>query len=501
MKASPPSSRLQTCSNIIVRWLGTEWCFYVILACFAAQALWFALSARYPMAFDENFHFGLIKLHAAQWLPFFTHQPGGADAYGAVVRDPSYLYHFLLSIPYRFIRLVLHGQTQQIIALRVINICLLAWSYVLFRRLLERLGASRALRHAILLIFTLIPILPFLAAHINYDNLFIPFTAWTLLAVFAWFDAVSQRRLPVGRTVLLVGIMLLGCLVKFAFAPIMAAALLAMAWHLWRHRAEWSGIRSSILPSYRRLALGWKITVIVFGVLTLGLFLERYGVNMIRFHTPQPDCGQVLSVAACSQYGPWNRDYQYVQHRSPAYRPNVIAYVGEWIWGMWHRSFFAISDTYTNKTPLPLPGYTAAAAGAAGLALCAVYARRIWRGNRYRQFALFAMGCYVFALFLDTFRSYVRTGVPVAVNGRYLLAFLPVVMLFTGLAYRELFRHRAALKTVAVIVVLAGFLQGGGVITFIVQSDPSWDWPGSLAVRANNTARRILQPVVIGAKK
>ncbi|MGI0134888.1 MAG: hypothetical protein ACREBW_08030, partial [Candidatus Micrarchaeaceae archaeon] len=84
------------------------------------------------MAFDENFHFGLIQLHADQWLPFFTHQPANADAYGAIARDPSYLYHFLMSIPYRLIRLITPNTTAQIIALRLINIALFTSGFVLF---------------------------------------------------------------------------------------------------------------------------------------------------------------------------------------------------------------------------------------------------------------------------------------------------------------------------------------------------------------------------------
>ena len=63
----------------IIRFLGSERCFYVIVICFVLQAVWLAATARYPMAFDENFHFGLIQLHADQWLPFFTHQPANAD--------------------------------------------------------------------------------------------------------------------------------------------------------------------------------------------------------------------------------------------------------------------------------------------------------------------------------------------------------------------------------------------------------------------------------------
>lgn len=62
--------------------------FAVITLVFIIEALWLAFTSRYPMAYDEDIHFGTIKLYAEQWLPFFGSQPAGADQFGAVVRDP-----------------------------------------------------------------------------------------------------------------------------------------------------------------------------------------------------------------------------------------------------------------------------------------------------------------------------------------------------------------------------------------------------------------------------
>src|ERR1700722_8925502 len=76
-------------------------CFLIILTMFVIESVWIAVSAGFPMAFDESFHFGIIKLYAKQWSPFFSHQPAGGNAYGALTADPSYLYHYLMSFPYR----------------------------------------------------------------------------------------------------------------------------------------------------------------------------------------------------------------------------------------------------------------------------------------------------------------------------------------------------------------------------------------------------------------
>jgi len=58
--------------------------FYVTVGLLVGQALWIALSSHYPMAFDEDFHLGIIKLYAHHISPFWSAHPAGADAFGAV---------------------------------------------------------------------------------------------------------------------------------------------------------------------------------------------------------------------------------------------------------------------------------------------------------------------------------------------------------------------------------------------------------------------------------
>ena len=168
--------------------------FYLIIGLLAFQALWIALSAQFPQAFDEDFHFGLIQLHAQQWLPFFAHQPAGAEVHGAVVRDPSYLYHYLLSFPYRLLSVWTPSLAVQVIALRLINIGMFIGGLFVYRALLTRLGLSRRLIHTILLFFVLTPAMPLLAANINYDNLVFLLTAALLLYVVRFIQALENGQ-------------------------------------------------------------------------------------------------------------------------------------------------------------------------------------------------------------------------------------------------------------------------------------------------------------------
>ena len=49
--------------------------FYLVIVLLVIQALWISLSGRYPMAFDEDFHFGIIRLYSDHISPFWNGHP------------------------------------------------------------------------------------------------------------------------------------------------------------------------------------------------------------------------------------------------------------------------------------------------------------------------------------------------------------------------------------------------------------------------------------------
>lgn len=452
------------------------------------------------MAFDEDFHFGLIRLHATQWLPFFTHQPANAVVYGPVVRDPSYLYHYLMSFPFRLIQLITTNTTAQVIYLRVINIGLFAWGIILVRSLLQRLGASRALSHTALLLFIMVPIVPFLAAHINYDNLFIPLTFLALLVTYDWIDDLRQGSVSFVRSSWLLSLMLLASIVKYAFLPIAVAIVGVIVWQLWVQRHLLKPATQGLVKSFTKLSVFAQVGLTILVLVSVGLFSERYVVNVIRYHNPTVSCDQVLSPGACVHYGPWGRDYFLAMTNPILTVKDIMKYPGEWLSGMWERSFFAISDTYDTRKPLPVPGIAVIILAVFGCLLVIKYYRQLFHGNIHRQTALIVTVSYILVLFSQNIEGYVKTGQPVAINGRYLLPLLPIMFGFVGFGFERLWRGRERAKTWAVVIVAVLFLQGGGVMTFIVKSDPDWDWPNETVVRINDVARQGLQSIIIGGR-
>lgn len=478
--------------------------FAVIMVFFLLEAAWIALSGRYPMAFDEDFHLGIIRIYAHHLNPFWTRQPADADMFGAVVRDPSYLYHYLMSFPYRLMAVFTSGQTVQVLWLRFIDIGLFAASLPLYRRLLLKTGASRAVAHACLAIFILIPIVPLLAAQINYDNLLLPLTAATLLLTVDIGEEMKRtKRLNVKLLLSLTALGLLACLVKYAFLPIAVAIAVYL---LVRFRQTYSSWRKF----YRSLGFGftlmtrrtrWLLLAAV--VLAAGLFVQRYGVNLVRYHQPIPDCSQVLSVRQCSAYAPWVRDHNLAAAKSATASTSPLIFTADWFYGMWLRTFFAVDGPATDfqtRGPLVVPAISAIAFISIGAAAALLYAKRLLARYNGRVLWLFiaASAGYVGLLWLDGYQSFLKVGQATAINGRYLLPIMPLFLLICGLGWNELLRGRQTLKLAFAAAALLCMVGGGGALTYILRSNDAWYWNAQPVYDANHAVQKVLGPVTPG---
>jgi hypothetical protein len=477
--------------------------FWCIVGILVVQAAWVALTSHYPMAFDEDFHLGIIRIYASHLNPFLSGQPANANAFGAVARDPSYLYQYLMSFPYRLITLFTHDQTIEVIILRFINIGLFCGGLILYRRLLTHLKAPNVVIHGSLFLFVLIPVVPLLAGQINYDNLFIPAVVLSLLLTVQFIEQLRARKFSIVRLVWLLVVCLLASIVKYAFLPVFFVIGLVILVELWRFKNKptnnfWQQVRTNLKATGRLKLVSLALVVII----AAGLFSQRYVVNLIQYHAPIPDCSKVLSIQACSAYGPWIRDYNSSINKVDNAR-NAFIFTGDWFYGMWLRLYFAVDGPATGfqtRGPLPIPSISAIVISAAALlSLLAGFKKLIRRYDK--TFVLLLPGTaafYIATLWLDEHKAYERTGQPVAINGRYLLPFIPQLLVLGALAARELFKKYRQLGGVLVIIIFISQIWGGGVLTYILRSNDNWYWPNPAAKTVNHAVQKVLGPVTPG---
>jgi len=501
---------IRTITDKITAFLGSRRFFYGVLVFLAVESVWVAVSARYPMAFDEDFHVGIIKIYSHHWLPFLAAQPDNANQFGGLARDPSYLYHYLMSFPYRLVAAMTDNQMAQIIVLRLLNIPLVVWAMVLFRRVLRRAGTSQPLAQTAIALFVLIPIVPLLAGQINYDNLLLPLVAWMCLLTFDVYTAARERRIPLATWALLAVVCLLTSLVKYAFLPMAAAMLAFVAVGLWRGfyghgRAFLAACRQGFAGTSLRLR--WLLVVAV--ILSAGLFVQRYGVNTVQYHTPIPACDAVLDETACRAYGPWLRNYELEAAKANAGQvaethPSPIAYTWQWLQSLHYRLFFSVNgpyDDFRNFPPMPIPSATAILLAVSGLVAVVLCCRQLFAGYPLIAFLASLAFVYAAALWLEDYSQFVETGQPVAINGRYLLPILLPLAAVFGRAFHIVLAQLPRVKVYAAAIALVLFLQGGGVSSFILRSDALWYWEQPGIVHMNEAAQRVLSPLIIEGPK
>jgi hypothetical protein len=421
-------------SQAISKILGSKEALLVFIAVFIVLAAHIALTKTFPLPYDESFHFGLIKLYTHHLNPFLASQPAGGNAFGAVARNPSYLYHYLMSFPLRLISLFTLVTIKQVVALRVIDICFGVISLVLLKKLATRFGASAAMANLAVLALAITPVFYDVSGQINYDNLLIPLTLFTVIWTVDLIKAIRQGRVSFSRLGLLLTLLLLTSLVKFAFLPIMAVigiyvtALLLMQ-SLRRHHLKWAVKWKS-----------WATVLTVVGVLISGaLWVQRYGVNLVEYHTPVPQCNAVLSISACSNYAPWYRNYElhqtYAQH--PIKGLELGTFTRVWLRSMYD-DVYSIAYKQANIVVFkPIRGIVIAADFILVSAL--LYGVIQWRRAKGTNIPWLFLGLvifgYVLALWGRNFSDFHNLGALIGVQGRYMLLILPIIYALSARMY------------------------------------------------------------------
>ena len=491
----------------VASFLGSRKFFYAIIAFFVVETAWIAFSGRYPMAFDEDYHLGIIQLYAHQFSPFFAHQPANADQYGAVVRDPSYLYHWLMSYPYRLISHITGNFPAQVISLRLISLTFFACGLAVYRRVLKFSKLSDPLINSVFLFMILTPNVPLAAAQINYDSLLILMTAVTLLYALKFLTAFKQdRTIKLGTLAFVLSLSMLTCLEMYAFLPIFAVIFIyfsILLFRQWRHDRK--KFLAQLHKGYGKLSRINRVGLGIFFVLALSLFAAMYGYNTAKYDWPLPECNQVIGADACKAYSVWERDNGYYLTKTSSYNKSPLFFTRKWLSDYYYSLFFALNGKDSNfalGTALPIPYFSGIVVAIFGGVLLIIYRRKIFKANSvYLFYSLVIIG-YVSALWLVNYKDYLHLGTAIALQGRYLIVIMPLIYVLCATSFRYLFAAHKALKLWAVVLLVVLFSQGGGAVTFILRSDPSWYWENNSFVdKSNLKVRNVLKHTVYkGAK-
>ena len=486
-------------TNKIIRLLASDYFFYFTLAFFILQAAWTALSFRYPLPFDEYYHYGLIQIYSHHINPIISSQPPSADLYGDIVHYPSYLYHYLMSFPYRIIEHFIHTATAQIIALRFINIFIFSAGIYMFRKTFLKAGISKAGINTTILFFTLLPNATFLAAHINYDSLLILGAAFSIYLCQG--IVINKKTLNIKVLGLLVATNLLVSLVQYSFLPIFLAEVIYVGWILYsRGKAYRNSMWLSIKKTSRKTGLLLSALLLVSSF----LFLQRIGQNIIRYKAPAPACQQVLPVSRCEHNPTFSNAQKSKQTHTQKVSTDPMLYESKWLIDMESGYFTTGANTATGHIGTAHPSqvlrYGFAALLIVGIVMSIYYWRDIKRNSAFKLYLTIII-LYGTALWLQNYRSYIDAKSLIAVNARYMFPIILLMLIIIQVAFSMAMKKRQGLKVALVVIIAAIFTQGGGIITSVVYAEPSWYWQRQKVINTNLRIRNIVNHFEINKPK
>lgn len=491
--------------RIITNYLKDHKLFTFVMIIFVVQAGWIAVSTKFPMAYDEGYHRDAIVAYSDNLSPFVSSQLPSENNLGDITRYGSYFYHYSMSFPYRIAKII-GSDIFAIQVLRWISIFIFAAALIYIKKLLRFMGFSEKISDVSLLVTVLLPTTTFLAATINYDGMFFLFIAVHLLATA---KLVRGKYADARAWGIFVASGALGSLTKYSFLPLLlATTLCVITGAIYNH----STVGKNVLKSYLGYNIWFKILLLFLVLVPSALFAERYIVNIVRYKNIQPDCQIVQTVNSCMAWGPWGRnhnlDQQYPNQpfTSEAAAQYTIKY---WYPGMLNSLTLVggpeakgvVNSLYTSSslTLIMLNGLFMMGLWTVLLTI------RLQLRSKLLMPVLIVAFLYSLSLLLVNFTEFLRLGEPVAVQGRYILWFVPILMAIatqgTSTILTKLYKNKDAQKLKgAIILILVVFsTQFAGIITYVVRAEPSWFWSDSSpSAQINSKAKAIVNKIVVG---
>ena len=463
--------------------MGSGRTFAAILLLFTGETGWLAVTSRFPMAFDEAYHFGLIQFFSHRLNPIVTTQSSSTYKFGALIQGPSLLYHYLLSFPYRFVALFSHSLVTEVIVLRLINVGFAVATLIIMRKLLRFTTLSDGSVNLIVLIFALTPIVTALSAQINYDNLLILMTTLCVYETILFSRKIEENVFDIKNLLVLLCLCLFSSLVQYSFLPIFVAFLAIVIWkcHSYKRRQNIQ-LRLAAQKSFKHLGKYTKLALLATGILGSLLFIRIYGVNVVKYHNPAPQCNQVLNTADCKRYYAWNSNYklrQYFKAHPTSRTLNLVQYDAYWLMTVSVSLFCAILPLHGPYYLSPVYYFMMLVFMSGGIVCAGANFKRMMRADSVLPILFVISLVYVLSLWARNYHDYLQLGATIAIGGRYLLPVLAClyVLLVRGVQYAIQSRPRKTQPIITIglgFLIIVSFIYYGGFMQYVTHITPKY---------------------------
>jgi len=238
-----------------------------------------------------------------------------------------------------------------------------------------------------------------------------------------------------------------------------------------------------------------KISLVASILLCSGLLIERPVMNYINYKQLSPSCEKVLTKERCVSNYIVKRSVDASQSKDKNWKPYNPYQYGTIYW----ISSMLDTNLRTRIAPAPFPiihllYYTMAFVGSI---LILINLQSLLR-KKYTRMIIIGFVVLVLSIFYSNYRAYINLEMAVAMNGRYLLPYMPIFGVLALASFSQL--SNRLIKKIAVVivlpVVLVSLTQGGGMITPIITHNTYWK-ENPFSEQLNSKAQKILAPVVL----
>jgi len=432
--------------------------FGVMLLVFIACAGYFATHLRRSIIPDEPGYFYLSTLFATSWrLPEITDY---SLALGLSKFDRlPYMYFWLNGRYLNLLSLVLPDVTewQQLVFLRIINVIYSIFT-VYFTHLMAKEFIQKVWwRLLVTFLMTSTLMFVFLSGGVSYDNLANLCAAAGILFLVR---ALKGRRI-ITNSLLWIFAIGLGIMAKKTILPLALVTFIIWLIYIIKNRGL-VNLKSE---------LNWKFAIITFFVLVIfGVNASVYGVNLVKYLEPIPDCTDLLLQEQCdlSVYVRRAKEMGFPEEKLTLrdvieqQKTNPINYIDEYwitrmlktIYGiMGHKSYFPpLIATFFHLLYL----------------FVFILAIKYWQKREYAFYALVAITLsYILAIMISSYNEELMSDFRhVAVQGRYLFPVLGSFYVLVSHSISQITNKWISKVTLAYTLLL--FTLGGPVMFLLV---------------------------------
>ncbi len=440
---------------------------------------------------DGHRHIGAIYYYAEQPILQGPTLPGMSEDdlwMGDLVRFPSYLYYYALSFPVRIAMMLGASDTAIIYLVRLIGVGFGVLTLFVFRRIVRLVTSNVTIQNISALALALTGSFVWLSAAENYD----------IMALLLWFLFVcASMNLFIQKDAkylywMMLWFFTLG-VTKYTYIPFAGIfGLVALVLYIRNKKVSSLKLfkRSIIddIKAWLQKIRAWQVVLgIVLLLISVGLFAERIGGNLVTYRSFNPSCTKLYSQEGCMNFGVYARNYnQKMRVESGTAKPiEYVPVVGYPAW--WVKRYFDSMYVYMGHIYIPLYSYFIELAGATA-AIIGIIMLALARRKRIRLFSsqaewyllaiVITLTAMQFVFNLNTVLNY--AGQPYAHQGRYLLSIVGFAYVLYLIVLRRVLAQQSAkarqvIIWIGFVVAIYAILVASAVPSFLTHAtNPRW---------------------------